>query len=106
MSESDILRLLWAKKYEAAIALVLCLMVATISNPQGAINQFMIHCIDVIFELWPETPSHLKIASILSKFAAKVPSVGWGILWETIQGLLGILTLVLFVKLYKLLPFT
>lgn len=84
---------------------VVCIIASAFINPSGAVNTFMIKMIDIMFEFWPSTPDDKKIGYILSTFALEYPQIGWGPIYEVFQGVAGILTLALFIKLVKLLPF-
>lgn len=87
-----------SKKIECLLIFILCFLSNIILYPQGAINRFMIHLIDIIFLPLPSTPENWKLANILADFAASNPHVGWGILWEIIQMPLGLLALFLAYK--------
>ena len=76
-----------------------------ISNPVGAINQFMIHVINIILPLWPSTPSNLRVGSLIDNFGSSFPLIGSGIIAEIFNTLLGALSIFILIKLYKLLPF-
>lgn len=93
----------------AKLALILlpvaCIIAAAFADPSGAVNTFMIKMIDVMFAFWPSTPNDKNIGHILSTFALEYPQIGWGLIYEVFQGIAGILTLALFIKLVKLLPF-
>lgn len=91
--------LTWSKKYECIIAFILCFIWNVISYPQGAVNQFMIHIVDVVFEVLPSTPENYKLASILSDFAVSNTAIGWGVLWQIIQVPMGLLSMLLVIKL-------
>jgi hypothetical protein len=93
----------WAKKYECLIAFILCFLWNVISYPQGAINQFMVHVIDVVVVGLPSTPEDYKLASILADFAASNTAIGWGVLWEIIQIPMGLLGMLLVVKMIQFL---
>lgn len=96
--------------YPAKVALILllpaCVLAASVANPKGAVNTFMIKLIDIIFEFWPSTPDDKKIGYMLGEFALEYPGIGWGPLYEIMHGVAILFGLILFFKLYKALPFT
>lgn len=85
---------------------IFILIYQCIQNPEGAINSFMILLIDMIAGQFPETPAEYKLASLLSNFYAQVPWLPAAQLGEIFQGIARILSVFLFIKLWKLLPFT
>lgn len=74
-------------------------------NPQGALNTFLIKVIDMIFLFWPSTPTHMQIGYLLNQFALQFPALGMGLVYEIMAGVGGILLLVMFFKLIKIIPF-
>jgi hypothetical protein len=94
---------LWSKKYECLLGVILCFIWNVIEDPEGAINQFMIHVVDVVFAQLPSTPEDYKLASILADFAASNTAIGWGVLWEIIQVPMGLLSMLLVIKLIQFL---
>lgn len=96
-----ILEVVEDKKFECLLFTLICFAINVIAYPQGAINQFMVHVVDVTFLVLPSTPEDWKLASILADFAASNPHIGWGILWEIIQVPLGLLMMFLGVKVIQ-----
>jgi|SRR6476646_7780531 len=94
-----------AAKYFTLGVTIFCFILECIRNPQGAINSFMCHAIDIVADVFPSTPHQYQIASILADFGASWSVIGWGILWQTLEGCLGLLSIYLVVKLYRMLPF-
>jgi hypothetical protein len=90
----------------ASVFAIVCLIQHCITNPSGAINTFMKICIDIIVVPFPSTPDNMKfwsmVASIRSGASSSFPMF---IALEILQGLAGMLSLVLFTKLFKFLPF-
>lgn len=91
----------WSKKWETSLGVIIVTVWSTVTNPQGAINQFMIHVVDVVFKHLPETPDNYKLATILSDFAASNTTIGWGLIWEIIQVPMGLLAMFLVIKLIQ-----
>ncbi len=90
-----------SNKWQCALGFLICFAYSVVSNPQGAINQFMIHVVDVVFLVLPSTPQNYKLANILADFGASNTVIGWGVLWQVIQLPLGLLGSLLVVKLIK-----
>lgn len=95
----------WIFTMSCTITTILCLIYQTIQNPEGALNQFMIMAISSVIILFPSTPDNLKIASLLDQFNDTFPQVGSYVLTEILSGIVGLSTVFLFTKLWKLLPF-
>lgn len=85
---------------------IVCFLYSCITNPEGAINQFMITILSSVLVLFPSTPENFKIGSLLAATAQAFPAVGWGPVFEIYQGALGIFTISLLVRVWKFLPFT
>ena len=85
---------------------VFCLFAECIANPQAAINTFMIHVIDTIFNFLPSTPLSFKISNLLISFAVANPAVGIGLISEILSIVFPMFAIYLSLKLYKFLPFT
>lgn len=86
---------------------IFILIYQCIQNPQGAVNQWMIILIDIIASEFPSTPPEYKLGFMLNQLYETLPS--WfpaaGVS-EIFQSIGGMLTLLLFIKLWKMLPFT
>lgn len=95
----------WIFTMSCALTTIICLIYQTIQNPEGALNQFMIMVISSVIVLFPSTPDDLKIASLLGQFNTAFPQVGSYVLAEIFSGIVGLSTVFLFTKLWKLLPF-
>ena len=91
---------------QTAVASIFYLIYDSVQNPQGAINTFMILLIDIVYEVFPQTPDQYKIASLLSSFAVNYPQIGWGTVYEIFHGMSVMFGLWCVVKLWQLLPFT
>lgn len=89
-----------------AIGSIVCFIYNVIADPDGAINQFMIFLIDMVYSLFPSTPTQYTIGSMLSSFAAEHPAIGWGSVYEIFSGMSVMFGLWCIVKLWQLLPFT
>ncbi len=85
---------------------IFILIYQCIQNPEGAVNSFMILLIDMIVGQFPETPAEYKLGTLLSNFYGQVPWLPGSQLTEIFQGIAGMLSIFLFIKLWKLLPFT
>lgn len=95
----------WIFTMSCTITTILCLIYQTIQNPEGALNQFMIMVISSVIVLFPSTPDDLKIASLLEQFNTDFPQIGSYVLAEIFSGIVGLSSVFLFTKLWKLLPF-
>lgn len=104
--QDKILKLEWYWWVNAQLLLIVCTVYSAIKNPSGAINLFMNKCIDIIASPLPSTPNQYKLGTLLDNFFYTYPAVGNAATFEILQGVLGILTIYLAVKLYKFLPFT
>ncbi len=93
-------------KKSALIAVILCFISECILNPQGAINTFMIHCIDTIAGFLPSTPAQYTLSGLLGAYQSTSPLISVGILSELFSIVIPIFALYLVVKVYKFLPFT
>lgn len=90
------------------LAPVAVLLAATVADPAGALNSFFKLIIDAIVGQMPSTPENYKIGSLLGNLIGSLPSeiafIGsW--LSDTMNGIIIMLNLFLFIKLIKLLPF-
>lgn len=90
----------------AFTAVIICFVYNCISNPTGAINQFMITIIDMVYGLFPSTPINYTIGYMLRQFASQYPLIGWGVVYEIFAGMSFMFGLWCVVKLWQLLPFT
>ena len=84
---------------------IFALMIAAIADPNGAINTFMILLIDLVKGVFPDTPNDMTISSWVLSFQNSFPVIGGSILIETINGVLGMIALMMIIKIWKLLPF-
>lgn len=84
---------------------IFALMIAAIADPNGAINTFMILIIDLVKNVFPNTPDDMKIASWVASFQDTFPIIGGAILVETLNGVLGMIAMMAIIKIWKLLPF-
>lgn len=80
----------------------ICLIAESFRNPEGAINTFMIKVVEVMLIAWPQTPPEYKIANLILGMRSYFPGFQWVIVLEIVQGLAGILAIVLIVKFRKL----
>jgi hypothetical protein len=86
---------------------IFILIYQCIQNPQGEVNNYMIILIDIIVTPLPSTPENLKLSYLLNQMYAMMPNwMPTSAINEIMQGIGGMLGLFLFVKLYKMLPFT
>jgi len=86
---------------------IFVLIYQCITNPEGAVNTFMINLIDLIIDHFPSTGNNYKLGTMLSNFYNGLPSfVPSSAISEIFQGIAGMLALFLAVKLYKMMPFT
>lgn len=88
------------------LATIICLIYNCIADPEGAINQFMIIVIDMIYSIFPSTPQQYTIGYMLRKFSEDYPIIGWGVIYEIFVGMAAMFGLWCIVKLWQLLPFT
>lgn len=96
---------IFAKVCMSSVVTIICLLYSCITNPAGAINHFMIICIDIIYSIFPSTPSEFTIGYMLTQFANDYPNIGWGIVYEVFSGMSVMFGLWCVVTLYKLMPF-
>jgi len=85
---------------------IFILIYQCIQNPEGAVNSFMIMLIDLIVGVFPSTPPEYRLGTMLNGFYQQVPWLPASQLTEIFQGIAGMLGIFLFIKLWKLLPFT
>lgn len=97
-------RVYWLWWSSATTFTIFCTMYTAIKNPQGAINTFFIHCIDVVLVAWPSTPEEYQIGTLLTAFSTALPNFGWGIIYEIMRGIVGMLMIFTTVKIIKLIP--
>ena len=97
---------IFAKVCSSTVVAIICLLYSCINNPVGAINHFMIICIDIIYDYFPSTPPEFTIGYMLTQFANSFPNIGWGIVYEVFDGMSLMFGLWCAVTLYKLMPFT
>lgn len=84
---------------------VVGVLIATVADPAGAANQFLVTMIDHVAIYWPETPENLKLANLIMGQLEPGTSVGKSILIDIYQTGFLMLSVVLLIKLYKLIPF-
>lgn len=84
---------------------IFALIIAAIADPNGAINSFMILIIDLVKNVFPNTPDDMKISSWVLSFQNTFPIIGGSILVETLNGVLGMIAMMAIIKIWKLLPF-
>ncbi len=89
----------------ATFAIIFFLILACIIDPTGAVNTFMIMLIDLVKVVFPDTPPDMTIASWVASFQSSYPMIGGEILIEVINGILGMISLLMIFKIWKLLPF-
>lgn len=88
---------------------IICFIYWCIKNPAGAINTFMIKLIDLIVGYFPSTPDQYKLINLFNNMLSQLSFLGADLLQEIVNifvGILAIFSLVLIIKLYKILPFT
>jgi hypothetical protein len=105
MSQSTV-RAYWLWWTSTTTFTIFCTAYTAIKNPQGAINTFLINCVDVILKVWPSTPENYTIGSMLTAFSAQFPNLGWGSIYEIINGIVGMLLIFSTVKIIKYIPFS
>ncbi|NMF57105.1 hypothetical protein [Pseudanabaena yagii] len=89
----------------ATFAIIFFLILACIIDPNGAVNTFMIMLIDLVKGVFPDTPQGMTIASWVTSFQQSYPMIGGEVLVEVINGVLGMISLLMIFKIWKLLPF-
>ena len=55
---------------------------------------------------FPDTPENMTIAFWVTSFQLSYPVIGGAVLNEVINGILGMISLLCVIKIWKLLPFT
>lgn len=85
---------------------IVCLITHCINNPSGAINTFMKICIDIIALPFPSTPDNMKFWSMVGSLRSGASdSFPMFIALEILQGVAGMLGLLMVTKIFKFLPF-
>ena len=92
-------------KVAISLTAPIAIILGAIQDPEGAINTFLIKGIDIIANVFPETPEELKIASIINSLGDQLPLVGTAVIYEILQALTAIFLISLVIKIYKLIPF-
>ena len=87
------------------VSLIVSFFTETIRNPTGAINQIGIHFVDIVDGVLPSTPPEYQLATLISGLTSQVPGFAQSIISEIMSGVVGILSIFLLIKAYKLLPF-
>lgn len=88
-----------------SVVTIVALILGAINNPEGAVNTFLITMIDNISYLFPSTPENLKIYSILNQVSSHLPLVGRSIIYDIAQTISIIFSILVIIKIYKLIPF-
>jgi hypothetical protein len=88
-----------------AVTTPIGVVLGAIANPQGAVNGFLCRIIDLIASVWPSTPDELKISNMLASVGTAIPVMGQGVVFTIFRTAFTMLTIVLLIKLYKLIPF-
>lgn len=106
MNLFDLLKWLASPVVRIALAFLgpLGIILGAIIHPQGAVNGFVCRVIDLVAYAWPSTPPHLKLASLLSGAFAP-DDIGGYVVYEMFTTGAIMLSIVLLIKLYKLIPF-
>jgi hypothetical protein len=76
-----------------------------VANPEGAVNLFLCKIIDMVAGVFPSTPNNMRISNLIAGLGASVPLVGGGVISSLLSTVLGMFSVILIVKLYKLIPF-
>ena len=93
-----------AGKVFSALSSILAIVLGTIQNVTGAVNQLLVNIIDWIAQYWPSTPDEVKIANLIQAATANT-GIGTAIVYETFQTIFLLLSVVALIKIYKLIPF-
>lgn len=88
-----------------ALTGVVSLVLWCVANPQSAVNLFICKIIDVVSSVFPSTPPELKISTLLASLGGAVPLIGYGIFLDIAQLIFAMFSVVVIVKIYKLIPF-
>jgi hypothetical protein len=95
-------------KLAVTLAPVAALVAGAAADPNGAINSFFDWIIDLMVSVWPSTPTQFQFGSIVLSLLQFVPTnVNFIIptFIDTVNGIMVMLQLFLFVKAVKMLPF-
>jgi ABC-type dipeptide/oligopeptide/nickel transport system permease subunit len=88
-----------------AITAPIGIVLGAIANPEGAVNGFLCRIIDVVASAFPSTPNNLKLSSLLASAGDSIPLVGRAVVFDIFTTAAAMLTIVLLIKLYQLIPF-
>lgn len=91
-------------KVALALSSFLAVVLGAMADPAGAVNSFMVRLIDWTAIYWPETPQGMQIATLITQ-AIDPSSVGGAVVLEIASTASLMLSVVLLIKLYKLIPF-
>ena len=75
------------------------------ANPEGAANLFICKIIDLVAFVLPSTPPELKVSALIASAGESVPIIGYGILLDVAQMIGVMLSVIVIIKVYKLIPF-
>lgn len=81
------------------------IVLGAIANPGGAVNSFICRIIDVVAIPFPSTPNNLKIVNLLAATGDSIPLVGRAVVYDIFTTAFSMLSIVLLIKIYKLIPF-
>lgn len=93
-----------ASVFFRSVVAIVSLALGAIADPTGALNALVVRLIDFIALFWPSTPEQLKIANLIFPQSGAVP-IGQYIIIELFSTAFLMISIVAFVKLYKLIPF-
>lgn len=88
-----------------AIVPVVSVLITTVANPTGAVNKLLVSFIDFIAQFWPSTPEQLKLANLIAGPLESGTTVGQAIIVDLFQTAFLMLSVIVLIKLYKLIPF-
>ena len=78
-------------------------MILVICQTKRFVFQLLIH--HNIAPIFPSTPENIKIANIINYISDQMPVVGKSVIFEILQTLGIIFSILVVIKIYKLIPF-
>lgn len=79
-------------------------LAAAYINPAGAWNGWVIGSIEHVSSYWPSTPTQFTIAGLATSINQVIP-FGSGVIYEILDALMVMFSLMMIIKIYKLIPF-
>jgi len=87
------------------LGVIVAFVVAALANPSGWVNQSLCFVLDMLFSVFPSTPSSLRIETLIVSLSSFLPSIGIFAVREAFHAFRDVASFLIIFKIYKLIPF-